>query len=129
MTEYQCHSLSLLRKVLGVPMLRSHFVSLCAVATVLFASTLLPAQQSAISSNPISPRIVAPVDESRLVTFSGGVPMLARAEFDLGSAPASTPMTSVRLVLSRSSRQEAALQKFMAEQLDTSSPNYHKWLT
>ncbi len=105
-------------------MLRSRFVSLCAIATVLFASTLLKAQQSAVS-----PRIVAPIDESKLIALPGGVPLLARSEFDLGRAPASTQMTFVRLVLSRSSRQEAALEKFMAEQLDPSSPNYHKWLT
>ena len=97
-------------------MLRSRLVSLCAMVTALFASTLLSAQQSAIS-----PRIVESIDESRLVALPGGVPLLARSEFDLGRAHASTPMTFVRLVLSRSSRQETALEKFMAEQLDPSS--------
>lgn len=87
------------------------------------------AQQPAINSNPVRPRIVASIDESKLVTFQGGVPLLARSEFDLGRTPASTQMTSVRLVLSRSAQQEAALDKFMGEQLDPSSPNYHHWLT
>jgi trimeric autotransporter adhesin len=105
-------------------MLRARFVSLCAIATVLFASTLLNAQQSAVA-----PRIVAPVDESKLIALPGGVPLLARSEFDLGRAPASTQMTSVRLVLSRSLQQETALRKFMAEQLDPASQNYRKWLT
>jgi subtilase family serine protease len=32
-------------------------------------------------------------------------------------------------MLSRSSAQEAALNKYLAELQDKSSPNYHKWLT
>ncbi len=35
----------------------------------------------------------------------------------------------MRLVLSRSPEQEAALNQFMAQQVDKSSPNYHHWLT
>ena len=105
-------------------MLRTRFVSLSAVVALLLASTLLHAQQASVSV-----RIVQPIDESRLTTLSGGVSFRAQAEFDRGQAPASTQMTFVRLVLSRSPQQEAALQKLMAEQLDRSSPNYHKWLT
>lgn len=35
----------------------------------------------------------------------------------------------MRLLLSRSPEQQAALDQFMAQQLDASSPNYHHWLT
>jgi hypothetical protein len=35
----------------------------------------------------------------------------------------------VRLVLSRSARQQAALDIYLAELQDKSSPNYHRWLT
>jgi trimeric autotransporter adhesin len=105
-------------------MRRSLFLSLCAIAASIFVSPLLYAQQAAVA-----PRIVAPIDESRLTVLSGGVTAFARAEFDRGQAPASTPMKLVRLVLSRSPQQEAALRQFMAQQLDPSSPNYHKWLT
>ena len=104
-------------------MLRSRLTALFAIVPVLFASTLLRAQQAVAS------RIVAPINESRLTTLAGGVTSRARAEFDRGQEPASTQMTFVRLVLSRSPQQEAALEKFMAEQLNPSSPNYHKWLT
>ena len=105
-------------------MLRSRLVSLSAVAALLFVSPLLRAQESVVS-----PRIVAPIDESKFVTLPGGVSVLARARFDRGQAPASTQMSFVRLVLSRSLQQEAALEKFMAQQMDPSSPNYRKWLT
>ena len=74
-------------------------------------------------------RITAYVDESSLTTLKGNVPHLARAEYDQGAAPASTQLTNVRLVLSRSAEQQAALDKYLAELQDKSSPNYHKWLT
>ena len=59
----------------------------------------------------------------------GNVPQRARAEFDQGEAPGSTQMDHMRLVLSRSSEQQAALDAYLAELQDKSSPNYHKWLT
>ena len=104
-------------------MIGSRFLSLCAVPALLFVSAQLCAQPA------VAPRIVAPIDESRLTTLSGGISMRARAGFDRGQAPSSTQMSSVRLVLSRSPQQEAALEKFMAEQLDPASPNYRNWLT
>ena len=76
-----------------------------------------------------TPRIHGPVDERSLVVLSGNVPGPARAEFDRGEAPASTELAHVRLILARSSEQQAALDKYDAELLDRSSPNYHKWLT
>lgn len=75
------------------------------------------------------PRITGPVSESSLTMLKGNVPLLAQVQFDQGEAAPSTAMTSMRLVLSRSPEQQAALDKFMAEQLDASSPNYHRWLT
>jgi hypothetical protein len=57
------------------------------------------------------------------------VPALARAEFDQGEADAATQLTHMRLVLSRSSEQQAALESYLAQLQDKSSPNYHKWLT
>lgn len=97
---------------------------LCVFSVLVFSSAFIAAQQSSVV-----PRISAPVDDSVLTTLRGGVPGHARAEFDIGRAPASDTLTSVRLVLSRTPQQEAALEKFMAEQLDPASPNYHKWLT
>ncbi len=96
---------------------------LLAVTGVLCASNLI-AQRA-----EIAPRISGPVDENSLFRFAGDVPSLARAEFDRGEAALSTPMTHVRLVLARSSEQQAALEKYAAELQDKSSPNYHKWLT
>jgi hypothetical protein len=38
-------------------------------------------------------------------------------------------MTHIRLVLSRSAEQQAALNQYLSELQDKSSPNFHKWLT
>jgi trimeric autotransporter adhesin len=100
-----------------------HIASLAATAVVL-CSLALPAQTTSTA-----PRIVQPVDDSRLVTLKGNVTALARPQLDQGEADAATPLDSMRLVLSRSPEQEAALEQYMAQQLDKSSPNYHKWLT
>ncbi len=99
------------------------FSLFAAVSVLLLGSTL-------IGQTPgIAPRVAGPVEERSLVVFSGSVPPVARAEFDQGVAPANTPMSHVRLVLSRTSAQQADLDKYAADLLDKSSPSYHKWLT
>ncbi len=93
-------------------------------STALFCNSVLPAQNSAVA-----PRITANVDETSLTTLKGNVPLRARAQFDQGEAQGSTQLNHVRLVLARSSEQQAALDKYLGELQDKSSPNYHKWLT
>src|SRR5215469_3422368 len=87
---------------------------------------LAPCLQAQVSS--VAPRIAGPVDESTLTTLKGNISAAARADFDKGEASPSAQMHG-RLVLSRSSDQNAALDKLMAQQLDKSSPNYQHWLT
>jgi subtilase family serine protease len=95
---------------------------LCSAA--LLCGPALPAQNSSVA-----PRITTDVNELSLATLKGNVPHLARAEFDQGEAAPSTPLTHIRLVLSRSAEQQAALDSYLAQLQDKSSPNYHKWLT
>jgi hypothetical protein len=64
-----------------------------------------------------------------LTTLRGNMSLLARPEYDQGEASPSTQLTHIRLVLSRSSEQQAALDQYAADLQDKSSPNYHKWLT
>jgi subtilase family serine protease len=80
-------------------------------------------------SSVAAARITTDVDGSSLTTLKGNVPRLARAEYDQGEASPSTQLTHVRLVLSRSAERQAALEKYLTELQDKSSPNYHKWLT
>jgi len=92
-----------------------------------FVALLAPA---AGAQNPATaPRVNGPVDESALTTLRGNVPPNARPEFDQGEASPATELASMRLVLSRSPAQQAAMDTLMAQQLDKSSANYHHWLT
>ena len=95
-----------------------------AVASLVFCCAALSAQSASVA-----PRITAVVDESSLAKLGGNVPSLARSEFDQGEVAPGTQLTHVRLVLSRSSAQQAGLDAFEAELQDSASPNYHKWLT
>jgi trimeric autotransporter adhesin len=104
-------------------MLRLRFLTYISVSTVLIA-TALRAQISAVA-----PRILTPVNEQSLTTLKGNVSPAARAEFDKGEASPLAQLRSVRIVLSRSKEQQAALDSFMAAQLDKTSPDYHHWLT
>ncbi len=97
---------------------------LSVLAGALLCSAALPAQNSSIA-----PRITTDVNELSLATLKGNLPRLARAEFDQGEAAPSTPLTHMRLVLSRSAEQQAALDSYLAQLQSKSSPNYHKWLT
>jgi Pro-kumamolisin, activation domain/Bacterial Ig-like domain (group 3) len=73
-------------------------------------------------------RVPAPVDNAVRIMLAGNVHPLARAEFDRGAVAGSQPMPRILLLLQRSDAQEAALQTFLEQQQDKSSPNYHQWL-
>lgn len=93
-------------------------------AAAICLSLPLAAQSSAAVN-----RIVAPIDETSLVTLKGNVHPLAQARYDRGPAPLSTPTGRVMLILQRSSTQQLALTQYLADLQNPSSPNYHKWLT
>ena len=97
--------------------------------TALLILLSIPALQAFAQSSDAQPRITQAVDETKLTLLKGNTFPLARPEFDQGAAPASQAMETMMLGLKRSPAQEAALEKLMAEQLDKSSPNFHKWLT
>ena len=93
-----------------------------AIALALLGAGLAAAQAP-------RPRIAGKIDDSVRAALSGSVPPLARPEYDQGEAPASTQMDHVRLIFSRSAQEEAALDSSLEELRDSSSPNYHRWLT
>lgn len=97
---------------------------LCVLAGALFFSTTSMAQQFAPTV-----RIVDRIDESQLVTLKGNTLPMANAKNDLGRVDPSLPMTDLILVLSRSAQQQAAFDKFVASEYDSTSPNFHQWLT
>jgi hypothetical protein len=88
-----------------------------------------PAQSAAIQIPNVPARITGSVDDSKRVTLPGNVHPLARPEFDRGMAPAGMPMQRMILLLKRSTEQQVALSQLMADQYNTASPSFHKWLT
>jgi hypothetical protein len=98
-------------------------------AGAIFCSAALLCGSASMAQSYATPRITANIDDTRLTALKGNVPRLARAEYDQGEADSSTQLTNMRLVLSRSSEQQAALDAYLAALQDKSSSNYHKWLT
>src|SRR6266568_9392504 len=102
------------------------------VETPRFAAQSNPqaASPSSIVQTPaVAARITQAIDETQLVRLKGNVHPLARPEFDQGLVSDAAPMNRMLLLLQRSPEQQAALSKFMDEQLRSDSPNFHKWLT
>src|SRR5437879_11024834 len=102
------------------------------VETPRFAAQSNPqaASPSSIVQTPaVAARITQAIDETQLVRLRGNVHPLARPEFDQGVVGDATPMKRMMLVLQRSPEQQAALSKFMDEQLSKDLPNFHNWLT
>ncbi len=104
-------------------------LTLALITSLVGAFLLFLAAHSVAQSASVRSLIVQPVDESQLTVLRGNTHPLARAQFDHGVAPDNLAMDHMLLVLKRSPAQEAALETLMAQQLDKSSPNYHKWLT
>jgi trimeric autotransporter adhesin len=77
----------------------------------------------------VPPRIAGPIMEQARVLLQGNVPTTAQPQYDRGEAPGSSQLTHMRVVLARSAKQQAALDRFEQELQDKSSPNYHQWLT
>ena len=78
---------------------------------------------------PAAARIVAPIDNTRLVTLRGNTHPATVTGKDLGAVDTAMPLTRLQLLLQRSPEQQAALDAFMAQQTDPQSPNFHHWLS
>ena len=64
-----------------------------------------------------------------LVRLPGHLSRLARPEYDMGEAAASLRMSGLQLILAKTTAQEEALKKLIADQQNPRSPQYHHWLT
>jgi subtilase family serine protease len=70
-----------------------------------------------------------PVDPSRLHTLAGNTRSEADAQNDRGKVADTFAMDHMLLQLQRSPEREQALKNFIDQQHDSTSPNFHKWLT
>ena len=92
-----------------------------------FSGTAFAANQA--GSSAVAPRIIAAVDETKMVTLTGSTHRLARPQYDQGAVEDSMPMEHMLLQLRRSPEQEAALKHTIDELQDPHSGKYHQWLT
>ncbi len=75
------------------------------------------------------PLITQPVDVSRLITLTGNKRPEANARNDRGPVPDNLPMEHMLLQLRRPAERERALEQFIEQLHDRSSPNFHHWLS
>jgi subtilase family serine protease len=69
------------------------------------------------------------VDSSRLRTLAGNTRPEANAQNDRGKVAGTFAMNHMLMQLQRSPEREQALENFIGQQHDSSSPNFHRWLT
>src|SRR5271165_1477335 len=74
-------------------------------------------------------RIPATIDNANLWRLPGSVSPRARPELDRGAVDSSMPMEGIKLVFQPTPEQQNNLDTLLRQQLDPSSPNYHKWLS
>jgi subtilase family serine protease len=69
------------------------------------------------------------IDATDRVELTHTIPAPIRMATDLGQAPDSLPMKDMLLLLAPTSAQKKALETFLSQVQNPSSPNYHQWLT
>jgi len=74
-------------------------------------------------------RITAPIDNKTRVTLAGHVSPQARPDRDQGRVSPSLQLSRVTLLLGGSDQQKSDLKQLLADQQNTASPNYHRWLS
>jgi subtilase family serine protease len=96
---------------------------------VALACLFSPAVFSAQAESGQHLLITRNVDETKLATLGGNTRPEAVHENDRGLVADDLLMEHMLLQLRRSPEQEQALQQFLEELTDSSSPNFHRWLT
>ena len=93
------------------------------------ALALLIGSQAFAQKNTSNVRIIEQVNDNQLVTLRGNTYPLANAQHDQGRVSPQLRMSDLTLVLKRSLEQQAAFDAFVQSQYESSSPNFHHWLT
>ena len=73
--------------------------------------------------------ITQPIDSNRLYTLAGNTRPEASAQNDRGKVADTFAVPHMLLQLQRSPEREQALRNFIDQQHDSTSGNFHKWLT
>lgn len=107
---------------------RSRFTHLRMVSGLSPLTALAPfaAGQGSFSARPL---ITGKIDNAQRTVRPGNVRSAANAANDRGAVADSLPLEHLLVQLQRSPEAEAAFQSYIATLNDTSSPNFHQWLT
>jgi len=103
---------------------RNSSLILCALFTFVW---LVCASSSAFAE--ADDLVRTPVNPADRVALAGHHPSWADVQNDQGAVPADLALEDLTIVLARSPRREQAYTRFLQEQQDPHSPNYHHWLT
>ncbi len=98
-------------------------------ARILPALLMLTVASAVCFAQTKPTRISPAIDNAQLTQLRGNVSPMARPEFDHGRVDGDMKMEGMKLILSPTAAQQAALDTLLAQQQDRSSPNYHRWLT
>ena len=96
---------------------------------LLSAVALVACGASAQTVTQPVPQITQPINASVRHTIANSVPVQVQSASDLGRASASLPMKDMLLRLKPSAAQVTALNKFVADVQNPSSPSFHHWLS
>jgi hypothetical protein len=76
------------------------------------------------------PRLIRGLIQDRIrAQMTGHIHPLARAENDLGEIDQATTLPAITFTLEPTPEQQADLERLLAAQQDSTSPQYHRWLT
>lgn len=81
------------------------------------------------AQRPQPDRITSLIDGNQMVTLDNSVHRLAQTRYDQGRVDAAFQLGGVTLQMAPTASQQAALRKLLADQQNSGSPNYHRWLT
>jgi subtilase family serine protease len=73
-------------------------------------------------------RITQAVDTSKTRALPNHLPQWANSSKSVGSVPSNLVLDQLTVVLARSPQQEPAFERFLADQQNPASPDYHHWL-
>ena len=94
-------------------------------------SVFVAAQTPGPSSTPSLAvrRVIGAVDPSDRIPLASATRPWTRKAIDMGAVGGQTPAPHMLLLLQRSAQQQQALNEYVSDLQNHSSPNYHHWLT
>jgi subtilase family serine protease len=96
---------------------------------VLIGTAVASGAAMAGNGQPVRSLVTQAIDERQTVELSGNLRSEANAGNDRGRVDDSLPLDHMQLLLKRPAETEAALNQYIDELHDRTSPNFHHWLS